>query len=228
MTFSLIDRALNVVMTGMVYGSELWITCAFGFFVATREPLREQKRASRQSVYPTVDQGKIEITIELPLSRAGAPEQMGAQDFSVQETVEELVQAPVQAPIKKSVQKAMKKPRPEASQKANRQTDQKATEQTKPGKAKAATETVLEPACLSQKIQEVAASAPILCEPVNWKQWKVADLRKASMAKVCGVRIRPIGSRRNLSKADLIAQYEQQMRRLTKSPMKRTREEEVA
>lgn len=61
----------------------------------------------------------------------------------------------------------------------------------------------------------------IVCEPVNWKLWRVADLRKASVAKACGVRTRPIGSRRNLLKADLIAQYQQNLKRLTKpAPVK--------
>jgi len=204
MTFSLIDQALNVVMTGLVYGSEMWIACAFGLFVATREPERKRDIALQQSVHLTVDQGEIEIIIVEQrsnhiLSRAIAPEQ-----------------------------KATKKLQRETSQKTSQKISQKATEKAKSCKAKPAAEAALKPMCLSQKMQEVAASAPILCEPVNWKLWKVADLRKASMAKVCGVRIRPIGSRRNLSKADLIAQYEQQMRRLTKSPMKRTRKEEVA
>lgn len=63
-----------------------------------------------------------------------------------------------------------------------------------------------------------AALQAIACEPVNWKKWKVGDLRKADIAKVCGVRSRPIGSRRALTKADLIAQYEQNLKRLTKSP----------
>ncbi len=65
-----------------------------------------------------------------------------------------------------------------------------------------------------------AALQAIACEPVNWKKWKVGDLRKADIAKVCGVRSRPIGSRRALTKADLIAQYEQNLKRLTKSPPK--------
>jgi hypothetical protein len=60
----------------------------------------------------------------------------------------------------------------------------------------------------------------ISCEPVNWKQWKVSDLRAVNVAKECGVKIRPIGSRRNLTKADLIAQYDQNLKRLTKSPPK--------
>ncbi len=58
----------------------------------------------------------------------------------------------------------------------------------------------------------------ITCEPVNWKKWKVGDLRKANLAHACGVRVRPVGSRRNLTKTDLIAQYEQQLKRYTKVP----------
>ncbi len=60
----------------------------------------------------------------------------------------------------------------------------------------------------------------IACEPVNWKKWKVNDLRDASIAKECGVKTQPIGSRRNLTKADLVAQYKQNLKRLTKAPPK--------
>lgn len=77
----------------------------------------------------------------------------------------------------------------------------------------------LSPKISAAKISEAPISQPIICEPVNWKKWKAADLRKASIAKVCGVRMTPIGSRRKLTKADLIAQYEQNLKRLTRSPM---------
>ena len=56
---------------------------------------------------------------------------------------------------------------------------------------------------------------PIVCKPVNWKKWKVSELRQASIAKACGVRTTPIGSKRKLKKADLIAQYEQNLKRMT-------------
>ena len=59
------------------------------------------------------------------------------------------------------------------------------------------------------------APLPIVCEPVNWKKWKVSELRQASITKVCGVRTSPIGSKRKLKKADLIAQYEQNLKRMT-------------
>ena len=59
------------------------------------------------------------------------------------------------------------------------------------------------------------APLPVVCEPMNWKKWKVDELRQASIAKACGVRTSPIGSSRKLKKADLVAQYEQNLRRTT-------------
>ncbi|MEL7052515.1 MAG: hypothetical protein AAGM45_12090 [Cyanobacteria bacterium J06588_5] len=103
--------------------------------------------------------------------------------------------------------------------------------QPEPLQAEPSLEIIIEqqtPRVRSSQPQSVATRAPktqkptvqrleIVCEPVNWKKWKVADLRKASLAKSFGVRTRPIGSKRNLPKADLIAQYEQQLKRLTKA-----------
>ncbi len=131
MTIQFIDHALNVVLTGLVYGSEAWAIAAFGLYVATHE------RPSADLKAATVVESAANPTI-LPAST-----------------------------------------------------------------------------CAVEPIE-------IICEPVNWKNWKVGDLRKASIAKTCGVRTRPIGSRRNLSKADLIAQYEQQLKRFTKAPARQT------
>lgn len=103
--------------------------------------------------------------------------------------------------------------------------------QPEPLQAEPSLEIIIEqqtPRVRSSQPQSVATRVPktqkptvqrleIVCEPVNWKKWKVADLRKASLAKSFGVRTRPIGSKRNLPKADLIAQYEQQLKRLTKA-----------
>lgn len=66
------------------------------------------------------------------------------------------------------------------------------------------------------------APPEISCEPVNWKKWKVGDLRKANIVRACGVRISPIGSSRKLLKADLIAQYEQNLRRMTSENLELT------
>ena len=136
MTIQFIDHALNIVLTGLVYGSEAWAVAAFGLYVATRErPSADLKAA----------------------------------------TVVEPAAKPIVLPAS---------------------------------------------TCAVEPIE-------ITCEPVNWKSWKVGDLRKANIAQTCGVRIRPIGSRRNLPKADLIAQYEQQLKRFTKAPARQTTPAEV-
>ena len=69
----------------------------------------------------------------------------------------------------------------------------------------------------------------ITCEPVNWKKWKVGDLRQSSITQVCGVRVSPIGSKRKLRKADLIAQYEQNLKRMTcEQPSLTVKSEKIA
>lgn len=133
MTLQFIDHALNLVLTGLLYGSEVWIISAFGLYVATHE---------RSVTSPTAEATKTVGSVQV----------------------------------------------------------------------------ISSPTPLSTYL---ADPIEIVCEPVNWKQWKVGDLRKASIAKTCGVRTRPVGSRRNLSKGDLIAQYEQQLKRFTKAPTKK-------
>ncbi len=145
MTIEFIDHALNVVLTGLFYGSETWIVSAFGLYVATHErptPSYSQKKdtVSNRSVVQTKD-NTSKTTKALPIGKPPTP-------------------------------------------------------------------------ILTYPTEPVQ----ITCEPINWKKWKVSDLRKANLAKICGVRTRPIGSRRNLTKTDLIAQYEQQLKRFTKSP----------
>ncbi|MEM8504001.1 MAG: hypothetical protein AAF716_12710 [Cyanobacteria bacterium P01_D01_bin.1] len=147
MTIQLIDHALNVILSGLIYGSEAWIVSAFGLYVATHE---------RPSI-------KLDAAV----------------------TKEPVVIADEVRTVKKA-----------SAVKANRK----------------ANLPIPATACSVEAVK-------ITCEPVNWKKWKVGDLRKANIAKTCGVRIRPIGSRRNLSKADLIAQYEQQLKRFTKAPV---------
>ncbi|MEO0807900.1 MAG: hypothetical protein AAFY33_16500, partial [Cyanobacteria bacterium J06643_4] len=177
MTFNLIDQALNVAMTGLIYGAELWIICAFGSYVVTRnvnrpiKPLKPSKLirqadvekpvsiVSSQSAFAIPSSGTIEITVEQPVEtmRTASPQLVKP------------VSRPVSMPFE------------------------------------------------------------MTCVPVDWKKWRVADLRRANLAEVCGVRTRPIGSRRNLKKADLIAQYEQQLKRYTKVPGQNGfREEKIA
>lgn len=63
-------------------------------------------------------------------------------------------------------------------------------------------------------VQAVEVSK-ITCQPVNWKKWKVNELRQTNITRVCGVRVSLIGSSRKLTKPDLIAQYEQNLKRMT-------------
>ncbi len=175
MIFGLIDQALNVVMTGIVYGSEMWIACAFGLYVATQDPV----------VQKDVHEAKTQAKQKLADGSAGTPQ-------------------------------------PKPAHKIN--------QKIKPRRAKPTVVVGFEPvrSVSTQVTREPNGCESIACEPVNWKQWKVADLRRASIAQVCGVRIRPIGSPRHLPKSDLIAQYEQQLRRLTKTPPEKTGKENIA
>ena len=143
MTLSAIDQALNVLLTGFIYGSGTWIACAFCTYVMTQRRRQRMTRPVRS--------------------------------------------AQVEPPVVQSLKSA-----------------------------KSAVQREIE----GVSVHASPSTAVIVCEPVDWKKWKVADLRKASIANICGVRTRPIGSRRNLPKADLIAQYKQQLKRLTKAQPK--------
>lgn len=141
MTIEFIDHALNVVLTGILYGSEAWIVAAFGLYVATH------KRPVTSSAFATIDIDAVET------------------QFTTRKAVEVTSRIELPTPI-----------------------------------------------------LSYSAASEIVCEPVNWKVWKVSDLRKADIAETCRVRTHSIGSSRKLSKADLIAQYEQQLKRFAKLP----------
>lgn len=160
MTFNLIDQALTVAMTGLVYGSGIWIICAFGAHIVTRDvkkpvkPPKPSKLISQTAVKKPVSTTASQSAFEI------------ASNGTIEVTVEQSVLSQRVKPV----------------------------------------------------VKPVTMPLEIVCVPVDWTKWRVADLRKASLAKVCGVRTRPIGSRRNLKKADLIAQYEQQLKRFTQVP----------
>lgn len=145
MIIELIDHALNVVLTGILYGSEASIVAAFGLYVATH------KRPAASSAAATIDANVVETQVTTK---------------KVTEVVTTTPEIELPTPV----------------------------------------------------LGDLAASE-IVCEPVDWKMWKASDLRKTTIAKTCGVRTRPVGSSRNLSKADLIAQYEQQLKRFTQHPV---------
>ena len=216
MTLDAIDQALNVALTGIIYGSGTWMACAFGLYVVTKQRKR------------TTAPARAEQAISQPVAVKPAAEKRAAEQAAAQLAptkaadtapgIEIIIEQPLlmaDKPIRLSKQPVNKV----AVNKEGKKIADKAVlpQPTQP--------TVMP---ISSPTQPIPKSIEIVCEPVNWKKWKVSDLRKASLAKVCGVRTRPIGSRRNLPKADLIAQYEQQLKRLTKQPPNPKLSEEVA
>ncbi|PZO56955.1 MAG: hypothetical protein DCF15_07725 [Phormidesmis priestleyi] len=190
MPLKLIDQALTALISLLIYGSEFWFTLAFTLYVATHQHANEKL----EKALPAAKTPILEKDISIPV-----------QTFIPVQTIVVSEKAP-------STKVFSEKFIPSDLS------------------LKAASPKVRAPKSLSAKISATKISSakvfsvttvaqPIICEPVNWKKWKAADLRKASIAKVCGVRMTPIGSRRKLTKADLIAQYEQTLKRLTRSPI---------
>jgi len=187
MTLNSIDQAVNVVLTGLIYGSGAWLACAFSFYVVTQQRKKKAMRpvfllapASEMTVVTSFEESDP-LTKELLFVKHQAP------------SIEIIIEQPLPVAPNVGVERPVFTPAKQPAEEIDTSTDQ----------------------VLHNPIE-------IVCEPVDWKQWKVADLRKASIARVCGVRTRPIGSRRNLPKADLIAQYKQQLKRMTKAPQKRS------
>lgn len=164
MTIKFIDQVLDIAISTLVYGSEIWFAYAFSLYVATHE-LETSKKVADKNLEP--------------LSTAAAA------DFS------------------EIIKKKETKPKVKVAIKS---------EATAP---QAKSPTVLPPIVLPVASPRLVVQQ-ISCEPVNWKKWKVDDLRKVSIARACGVKSTPVGSRRKLTKADLIAQYEQNLKRMTK------------
>ncbi|MEL7351465.1 MAG: hypothetical protein AAF171_25235 [Cyanobacteria bacterium P01_A01_bin.116] len=224
MTIQLLDQALNNAIALLIYGSEFWLAVSFSLYLA-RRIAKASKKSSNTHPHPT-KQPTTQPTEPSPNSPPLKP-----SGISVSITYAAADSQPQPAlPI------ADKSSTQTASEQTN--SEQTAPEQNTDLKApavpvnpsKALTSKTIRPKVTNPKISKPRTEIPktltppktinnnISCEPVNWKQWKVGDLRKASLYKACGVRIRPIGSRRNLPKADLIAQYEQNLKRLTRLP----------
>ncbi|MEM6868773.1 MAG: hypothetical protein AAF528_10375 [Cyanobacteria bacterium P01_C01_bin.121] len=253
MTLSSIDQALNVLLTGILYGSSVWLACAFSLYTVTRkrrkraaqtmllapaaelpvaETFEESDSPAKEALLVDEQEPCIEIVIEqsLPISsKAEAqPVKPVIEATTAIKTVETTVIAAETIPELETIEtEAVKPAQPTVLQLSKQPPTKKSSAKKAPAKKHAVKkESLKKPDILTATT--VSSSTEIVCEPVNWKKWKVADLRKASIAKICGVRTRPIGSRRHLPKADLIAQYEQQLKRLTQTPKKVTKSTEVA
>ncbi|MBE9062800.1 hypothetical protein [cf. Phormidesmis sp. LEGE 11477] len=204
MTIEFIDHALNVVLTGLLYGSEAWVIGAFGLYVATHERPTTSSATITADAKNTLVEENTENTV--------------AESAIAKHTVT----ADLEVAVKGTTAEADKDVKANAEKVAIQKViTQKAVAQKAATKRDARAKASLEQSTplLTYPTESIPTEfAPIVCEPVDWKKWKVSELRKASIAKTCGVRTRPIGSRRNLLKADLIAQYKQQLKRFTKIP----------
>lgn len=204
MTIKLVDQALNVAITSLIYGSEIWLTCAFSLYVARRISLKAKaQNTALADCVKSPDLAKIQF------EATDAAVEKAQLDTALEKPVDKTILA--KAVVESSLEV---------------KTQDVKTNVTKPLslKKKATKKGAIKKAVSEKEIIEKetvgteTVTFQISCEPVNWKLWKVGDLRKASIYRACGVRIRPIGSRKNLPKANLIAQYEQNLKRLTKLP----------
>lgn len=230
MTIKLIDDALNIAIAGLMYGSEIWLTGAFVLYVL-RARERKLRKASSAILRPgiTITIQPSETPIEAPIKTSVAgPIEASSEEQTLEALPLEFSEFVLGAqPVVEGIQSIEDTQPTVKAQPVVKESAEKRVSITPQ-----VTETVIAipPLVVSQKaaskkavsktktVPPVIVRPKIVCEPVDWKRWKVGDLRKASTYKACGVRIRPIGSRRNLPKMDLIAQYEQNLKRLTKKP----------
>ena len=182
MTIQFIDQVLNIAISSLVYGSEIWLAYVFSLFVATHqlESLKQPAERKTQRVSSTADSVR-------------------SSKLSQQEIEPQAIETQVTAPGKVTAKETASK--------------------TKQQVALSAAVSPASQVCPPIQQQQIT------CEPVNWKKWKVDDLRKASIARACNVKSTPVGSRRKLTKADLIAQYEQNLKRMTKQPSARLKKQ---
>jgi hypothetical protein len=217
MNIKLIDQGLNVAIASLIYGTEVWFLLSFSLYIAKRQTAKRHAQAaslaslasshlvSSQADKETVSTPKaLTRAIESPVETYQSPEK-GSIQISITQPV--AIQESVTIQESVAIQKSV------AIQESVVEHESVAEHKSVEHKAVARK---YKPKATEHQVHYQTIS----CEPVNWKQWKVSDLRAANMARACGVKIRPIGSRRNLTKADLIAQYEQNLKRLTKSPPK--------
>ncbi len=291
MNIQLIDRVLDTAITGLIYGSEVWLGCALAWYVMGRKKQAVVQDVGLVAVGGETD-GRMRPKIPVNLSRvvsAAGDRRMGTEASVKGRITIDITPAPVdlesvdlvpvahvpaskasgagclvvREPIAVTVRSVqaviapvslVSEPRPFGQKLLERAVIERAVieraviERPLLGKVqsqKYALKPVVEQSSLdfSEAFAEanvpaappVVASVSVLpvepsveppveppaeppvvahaiaCEPINWKQWKVADLRQASLAKSFGVSTRVEGSRRNLPKADLIAQYEENL-----------------
>ena len=186
MTIQSIEQALDGAIALLMYGSGAWLSYSLAAFVVTRS-----KASVNQDLLAT----------QKSSARLASPQAAGpAFEAAVSKGSISIEVMPEATTAISTVETATE------------------SETTEPLQAVFPEPIAVELPLSSQSlvIQPTQPKTPsIVCEPVNWKKWKVGDLRESSITQVCGVRTSPIGSSRKLKKADLIAQYEQNLKRMT-------------
>jgi hypothetical protein len=214
MNIKLIDQGLNIAIAGLIYGTEAWFLCAFSLYVAARRA-KANAAASLSSESLSSESLSSESSLtSLSLESSEAPAVADQSLFSESSSMVESDKA-VEIPVNDEISKKMEPGILEIS-----------IVHAVPARASVVETQFTEAQFAEAQFTEAHRSdrklipEAIACEPVNWKKWKLSDLRATNIAKECGVKTQPIGSRRNLNKADLVAQYEQNLKRLTKAPPK--------
>ncbi|MEL6553703.1 MAG: hypothetical protein AAFQ63_09635 [Cyanobacteria bacterium J06621_11] len=243
MTLDAIDQALNVAIVGLVYGSGAWFACAFGLSVVSKR--HRQSTDTSTAVLPPAAKS-LSTNLAIVSSEASFSEVLLApaddtliENECVNAANEQYLEPSIEIIIEQSAPGTTVVKTLEPKHLKTEKTVAKAAASKKTISQKTISQKTIQQALINSKADQTedseatskvrTAHLKITCEPIDWKKWKVADLRKASIANVCGVRTRPIGSKRNLRKVDLIAQYEQQLKRLTKAaPQLHKKEEDVA
>lgn len=201
MAFHSIDQALTVMLTGLIYGSGAWLACTFGFYVVTQQ----RKAKATRPVFLLAPAAELSVAETFRVRDSLSEDRLPIETFvedkepSIEPSIEHAIEQPCVSVAAAAAERSVVDV---VKISVERETD-----------------------CATG--QRFVSSIEIVCEPVDWKKWRVADLRKASVAGACGVRTRAVGSRRNLLKADLIVQYKQQLKRLTKSTSKLLYEKEI-
>ena len=187
MTIQLVERVLDWAIALFMYGSGAWLSYAAIRFVVTRPKASDGTAVEERPIFEAATAGSISIEV---VEGAGFEEE---ERGAIAET---LLEVPLSStePVAESFD-----------------SDPSETETS----VEMSVDKPVTLPLLSPSIVSAPEISPIVCEPVNWKKWKVGELRQARITSVCGVRTTPIGSKRKLKKADLIAQYEQNLKRMT-------------
>jgi hypothetical protein len=231
MNIKLVDHVLTLSMTGLLYGSELWLVCAFGFFIAKRRKAaamsdNSELNASGLNTSGLPVSASQETCVKHSFNAVATPVVQAIKTETADESANEHVSKSASKPASEAATTIAAEIVAETTLKATAIAPQPPlAAHCAPQPSSQPNQSTLLPKVFKpinspplRKVRTPTRQPAITCAPVNWQQWKVSDLRKANIAQACGVKTRPVGSRRTLTKADLVAQYQQNLKRLTQAP----------